>query len=225
MRILLVEDDSIIIEGLSYSLEKEGFDVTAAGSVRAAKAYIESEHFDLCLLDITLPDGDGHELCRLIKERGNTPVIFLTALDDEGHAVMALDQGADDYVTKPFRLRELTARINAVLRRASGHSDAGAELTITKGISVNPYAARVLRDGQELSLTSAEYKLLMLFVNNRGRTMTRSFILDGMWDCAGDFVNDNTLTVYIKRLREKLGDDDGSVIKTIRGTGYRMEKL
>ena len=222
VRLLLVEDDRLITDGLGYSLRREGYEVECAATVAQAKRMADAGGFDLCLLDVTLPDGDGHEVCRYIKQRGDVPVIFLTACDDESHTVMALEQGADDYITKPFRLRELTARIAAVLRR-TGRAQA-AVTSLTGGVEVDASAGRVTRNGEEISLTAVEYRLLMAFVANRGGTLSRTQLLDSLWDSAGDFVNDNTLTVYINRLRRKLsGDDSESVIKTVRGIGYRVD--
>lgn len=174
-------------------------------------------------MDLTLPDGSGYDVCRTIKEKGNTPVIFLTAFDDEVNVVMGLELGADDYISKPFRVRELMARIKSVLRRASG---ASAPNQIELGnITVKLQEAKVIKDGEEILLTALEYRLLLTLIQNRGRIMSRSALLQSIWDVAGDFVNDNTLTVYIKRLREKIEDDpiEPKIIKTVRGMGYKVD--
>ncbi len=218
-RVLLVEDDKTIAMGLQYSLEQEGYAVTVAHTVKDAMAAPPCE---LALLDLSLPDGSGYDVCRAIKGRGDTAVIFLTARDDEVNVVMGLDMGADDYITKPFRLRELLSRIRTVLRR-TGKAGGGSDELFLKGIRISPSQARVTKDGEEILLTALEYRLLLTFAQNEGRILTRGQLLEGIWDVAGDFVTDNTLTVYIKRLREKLGDDpqNPSVIHTVRGLGYK----
>ena len=218
MKILFVEDDHSIALGLEYSLKQEGYEVVTCHSAADAFKALESEAFDLCLLDVTLPDGSGYEICKRAKRREDTAVIFLTACDDEGNVVMGLDMGADDYIVKPFRIRELFSRMKSVLRRyrkgeqVSGLIEAG-------GVSIDPLAAKVYRDGQELSLTAMEYRLLLTLAREKGRVLSRSQLLEGLWDIGGEYVNDNTLTVYIKRLREKLGQDQ---IRTVRGLGYRL---
>lgn len=221
MKILFVEDDRIIASGLCYSLEQEGYQVTHCLNVEQSKAAIKSQNFDIAILDINLPDGSGYELCKIIKARDDIPVIFLTAIDDEVNVVMGLDMGADDYITKPFRVRELLSRIQSVSRRY-GKKEAAKTRIDFNGIKIDTAQAKVYKDQQELSLTSVEYRLLLIFANNPGRVLTRQQILEALWDFAGDFVNDNTLTVYIKRLREKIEDDvrDPRIIKTVRGIGY-----
>lgn len=223
MDILLVEDDSTIASGLKYSLEREGFNVTLCKDVASGKVEINNNEFSLCLLDITLPDGDGYELCKLIREKSDCPVIFLTALEDEVNVVMGLDMGADDYITKPFRLKELISRINSVLRRYQKPQEEISEYTFNQ-IKVNILQAKVYKENKEVFLTALEYKLLLTFFQNRGQVLSRSQLLDGIWDIGGDFVNDNTLTVYIKRIREKLEEDPQKprIIKTVRGLGYKL---
>ena len=196
--------------------------MTACHSCEEARAAIASHTFGMCLLDLTLPDGSGYDLCSLIKGRGNIPVIFLPACDDEGNVVMGLDMGADDYVTKPFRLRELLSRIRTVLRRYGGES---AQTQITAGeLVISTTEARVFKAGAEVILTSLEYRLLLIFAGHMGQVLSRGQLLENLWDAAGDFVNDNTLTVYIKRLRDKIEDDpqEPQYIKTVRGLGYRF---
>lgn len=219
MKILLVEDDPMIREGLKLSLLAEGCELTAASSVAEAKTLLSGE-YDICILDVMLPDGTGYDVCAEIRRLGDTPVIFLTACDDELHTVLALENGADDYIAKPFRMRELMARIKAVLRR-TGRKAENAELIRIGKNDVNIRTGKVFRSGSEITLTAMEYKLLLIFINNRGAVLSRKQILHNIWDVAGDFVTDNTLTVYVKRLREKLEDGD-EVIQTVRGLGYRL---
>lgn len=220
--ILLVEDDKSIALGLEYSLIQEGFTVTLCGSVDSARKALNTP-FDLALLDLTLPDGSGYEICQDIKRKSDIPVIFLTACDDEVNVVMGLDMGADDYITKPFRVRELISRIRTVLRRA-GKTQNDRGLLEYGRVQINTAQGRAIKDGQDLFLTALEYRLLMTLVNNEGRVLSRGQLLESIWDVSGDFVNDNTLTVYIKRLREKIEDDPQNprIIKTIRGMGYSI---
>lgn len=223
MKILVLEDDEAIGIGLLYTLENEKYEVTLVKTVAEAKKAVESEMFDLCILDLTLPDGNGYEVCSLIKSKGDFPVIFLTAYDDEINVITGFELGADDYISKPFRVRELLARIKSVLRRYS--KDTADGVVKIGDLSVNTAEAKVLLKGEEIVLTAMEYRLLLTFVNNRGTVMTRRRLLEEIWDVDGDFVNDNTLTVYIKRLRDKIEEDANSpkYIKTVRGLGYLMK--
>ena len=221
MKILLVEDDPIIKEGLKLALDSEGCELKTASSVAEAKSILNDD-YDICILDVMLPDGTGYDICAEIRKNRDTPIIFLTACDDELHTVLALEQGADDYIAKPFRMRELMARIKAVLRRTGGRTENAAETVKVGSNDVNIRTGKVFRNGAEVVLTAMEYKLLLIFINNRGSVISRQQILHNIWDVAGDFVTDNTLTVYVKRLREKLGDEE-EVIKTVRGLGYRMD--
>ncbi|MCR5207783.1 MAG: response regulator transcription factor, partial [Eubacterium sp.] len=205
MTIFLLEDDSAIGIALTYSLESEGYGVTLAKSAEEANRIISAQSFSLYILDLTLPDGSGYDICRKIKTLGDLPVIFLTAYDDEANVVMGFDLGADDYISKPFRLKELLARIKSVLRRYSKESADGI-ITI-QNVKINTNEARVWKDGKEVILTAMEYRLLLTMLNNRGTVLTRNKLLEDIWDIEGDFVNDNTLTVYIKRLRGKIEDD------------------
>lgn len=223
MRIFVLEDDEAIGIGLLYTLESEKYEVTLVKTVSEAKKTVENEEFDLYILDLTLPDGNGYEVCSLIKSKGDLPVIFLTAYDDEINVVTGFELGADDYISKPFRVRELLARVKSVLRR---YSKENADGIVKIGeLSVNTAEARVLLRGEEVILTAMEYRLLLSFVNNRGTVLTRRKLLEEIWDVDGDFVNDNTLTVYIKRLRDKIENDpnDPQYIKTVRGMGYLMK--
>lgn len=223
MRIFVLEDDEAIGIGLSYTLESEKYEVTLVKTVAEAKKTVKNEEFDLYILDLTLPDGNGYEVCSLIKSKGDLPVIFLTAYDDEINVVTGFELGADDYISKPFRVRELLARVKSVLRRYSKDSADG--IVKIGELSVNTAEARVLLRGEEVILTAMEYRLLLSFVNNRGTVLTRRKLLEEIWDVDGDFVNDNTLTVYIKRLRDKIENDpnDPQYIKTVRGMGYLMK--
>lgn len=218
-KILLVEDNETIIMGLKYSLEQENFNVEVSKTVMNTKRVIENKYFDLVLLDISLPDGNGFEICEYIKQNNDMPVIFLTARDEETNVVMGLDLGADDYIIKPFRIRELISRINSVLRRY-GKQENKNNLLEYKNIKIDMNLAKVYKDGKEIIFTSLEYKILLLMFSNQNKLITREELLDKIWDIAGNFVNDNTLTVYIKRIREKLEDEN--IIKTVRGMGYRI---
>lgn len=225
MKILIVEDDKSISMGLEYSLNQENYETVLCSDVQSAKAIIQNrlDDFDLCLFDLNLPDGSGYELCKLVKEKADIPVIFLTVADDEVNVVMGLDMGADDYITKPFRIRELLSRIRTVLRRYKKTSPA-QNVTEIGDIRIHTTEGKVFKRGKEVLLTALEYRLLLIFANNKGQVLTRSQLLERLWDVAGDFVNDNTLTVYIKRLREKLEDDpqNPTIILTVRGLGYKM---
>lgn len=218
-KLLLVEDDEGIVRSLTEFLGKEGFRVTAVSGQRRALELAEEQNFDLALLDISLADGNGFVVCSALKQLRDIPVIFLTASGDEHSIVTGLDMGADDYVSKPFRPRELVSRIRSVLRR-TGKS--GGKLSLGP-VTVDTEKGIVSRGGKELGLSALEYRLLLIFLNNRGRILTRSQLLEELWDIAGDFVNDNTLTVYIKRIREKIEEDPQNprLILTVRGLGYR----
>lgn len=223
MKIFLLEDDSAIAMGLSYSLEKEGYEVTLAESVSQANKIIEKDEFALYILDLTLPDGNGYDVCKKIKKMGDLPVIFLTAYDDEVNVVMGFELGADDYVTKPFRVKELLVRIKSVLRRYNKENfDSTVKI---KNLTINTNEAKVYKDDKEIVLTAMEYRLLLILLNNRGKVLSRNQLLEGIWDIDGDFVEDNTLTVYIKRLRDKIEEEPTKpeFIKTVRGLGYVIE--
>lgn len=224
MTVLVVEDDSVIREGLKFALTQEGYQVMTAASAAEAMEVIDGgDSIGFYLLDVMLPDGDGYQICRAVRQISQAPILFLTACDDEVNTVMALEQGADDYIAKPFRIRELTARMKAILRRTSRNSEAAANILAVGRNQVNLQTGRVYLDQEEIVLTAMEYKLLLIFLNHRGQILTRRQILEHIWDEAGDFVNDNTLSVYVKRLRKKLGDTaEGELIQTVRGTGYRL---
>lgn len=223
MRILFVEDDEAIALGLAYSLEKEGYVLTHCKTKKEAMQCLDAHEYDLLLLDVGLPDGNGYEVCSYAKKKQEVPVIFLTAMDDEVNVVMGLDMGGDDYITKPFRVRELLSRIKSVTRRYHKQDDDGSYQI--RNIVINTKMGKVFKGKDEILLTALEYRLLLVFLNHQGQILSRSQILEGIWDVAGNYVNDNTLSVYIKRLREKLEDDPAEplIIVTIRGLGYRME--
>ena len=220
-KVLLIEDDPAIVENLSAFLKEEGFEVISVNGQQKAMEQLEIYRPQLILLDVTLAEGNGYSACTAIKARYEIPIIFLTALGDEFSVVTGLDMGADDYISKPFRPRELVSRMRSVLRRAwksSGVVYAGdLKVDTEKGI--------LTRSGEELFLSALEYRLFLVFLNHRGKILSRGQLLEEIWDVAGEYVNDNTLTVYIKRLREKVerNPQNPEIIKTVRGLGYRME--
>lgn len=223
IKILLVEDDENITRGLSQLLLEENFAVKSADTQKKATALLENESFDIVLLDIILKEGHGFSLCPLIKEKYNTPVIFLTASSDEYSVVTGLDMGADDYIEKPYRPRELISRIKSVLRR-TGKAQSVAYFG---SLSVDIEKGIVKKSGTDVFLSALEYRLFLVFLNNPDSVLTRERLLMEIWDTAGDFVNDNTLTVYIKRLRDKIEEDpqNPKIICTVRGLGYKLGKF
>ena len=220
--ILLVEDDRMIIENLTEFLKTEGFQVWSADGQEKAMKILRNQHFDLILLDITLAQGNGYSTCTQIKSHYEIPIIFLTALDDEFSVVTGLDMGADDYISKPFRPRELVSRMRTVLRRNSKTPN----FLSCREIRIDPVKGIVTKRGEEIFLSALEYRLLLVFFQHRGMVMSRSMLLEEIWDIAGEYVNDNTPTVYIKRLRDKIEDkpQEPKIIKTVRGLGYKMEE-
>lgn len=210
-KILLVEDNEMIAKGLKFSLEQENMEVEVASS--CAEVNLKNQ-MDLVILDITLPDGNGIDIFKDIKIKLNVPVIFLTAIENEDTIVKCFELGADDYITKPFRTRELISRINRLLKKENHQS------LVYKTIEIQTNSGRVFKNGKEISFTPLEYKILLMLFSNINTIITREQILDKIYDMSGNFVNDNTLTVYIKRIREKIGDD---IIKTIKGIGYRVD--
>ena len=219
-KILLVEDDRLIIENLTEFLKGEGFEVQYAEGQEKAMRLLEEQEFDLILLDVTLEQGNGYSACTQIKSRYEIPIIFLTALDDEFSVVTGLEMGADDYISKPFRPRELVSRMRTVLRRTGRNQ----KMLSCQDICVDPVKGITTKKGEEVFLSALEYRLLLVFFQNRGMVMSRSMLLEEIWDIAGEYVNDNTLTVYIKRLREKIEDNpqEPKIIKTVRGLGYKV---
>lgn len=219
-RIFLVEDDKAIAKNLELLLRSEGFAVLHAATRGEALALLEGNTFDLALVDISLPDGNGFTVCTEIKETQDIPVLFLTASGDESSVVTGLNIGADDYITKPFRPRELIARIGTALRK---YGRSGTDFEVC-GLHVDTASGVVKKNGREVFLSALEYRLLLVFVSSPKSIITRGRLLDELWDAAGEFVTDNTLTVYIKRVREKIEDDPSAprIILTVRGTGYRL---
>jgi two-component system response regulator RegX3 len=220
-KILLIEDDPAIVENLSAFLKEEGFEAASVDGQKKAMEYIETERPDLILLDVTLTEGNGYSVCTAIKMKYDIPVIFLTALGDEFSVVTGLDMGADDYISKPFRPRELISRMRSVLRRAGRSGGA----VYAGDLKIDTERGAVMRAGEEIFLSALEYRLFLVFLNHRGKILSRGRLLEEIWDVAGEYVNDNTLTVYIKRLRDKIERDpqNPQIIKTVRGLGYRME--
>lgn len=220
-KILLVEDDEALAIGVEYTLREEGYEVYRAGTVNDGKLKVDTDSFDLILLDINLPDGSGYDLCKYIKEKNDTPIIFLTALDEEVNVILGLDMGGEDYITKPFRVRELLSRIRVILRRTS-RIDKNSTILKCEDISLNTSNVEVVKRDEKLSLTAKEYKLLLVFLKNPGVLLSKDEILNELFDDEGAFVEENTLSVYIKRLREKIEDNPSKpeYIITKRGLGY-----
>lgn len=224
VKILVVEDNKTIIEGLEYLLEKQGFNAKIVNTKKEALYCIDNEQFDLFLLDVQLPDGTGFEICKYIKQIADIPIIFISAISEEINVVYGLDIGADDYITKPFGNNELVSRINCALRRCKKQTQENNIINY-RNIKVNLEKAKVYKGSEEIFLTNLEYKILLMFLNNINKLVTREELLEKIWDIDGNYVNDNTLSVYIKRLRMKIGDtEECQMIKTIRGIGYILNK-
>lgn len=221
IKVLLVEDDQSIVRSLTEFLQNEGFEVRHVSGQSDAVSAVQGEVFDLVLMDVALDEGNGFSACAAIKAVSDVPVIFLTASGDEGSTVAGFEIGADDYVAKPFRPRELVSRMKNVIRRRGGTRN----VVQLENVLVDTDKGTVMKNGQEIALSALEYRILLVFIGNRGRMLSRARLLEEIWDIAGDYVNDNTLTVYIKRIREKIEDDPGNpaIIKTIRGMGYRVD--
>ena len=219
-KLLLVEDDQSIVSSLSDYLGNEGFKIENASGQKEAIEKLDSDQYDLALVDIQLSNGNGFSVCSAIKERGTMPVIFLTASDDEYSVVAGLDMGADDYISKPFRPRELLSRINSVLRRTKNTQN----IISYNDLVVDTNQATVSKNGKEILLSAMEYKLLLVFLRNKGIVLSRRRLLELLWDTTGEFINDNTLTVYMKRLRDKIetNPQEPEIIITVRGLGYKV---
>ena len=227
-KILLLEDDVSLIDGLVYSLERNGFSLDVVRTVKDAENYLSKHEYDLLLLDVTLPDGTGFEVCEQVRKIGNeVPIIFLAAADEEINVIRGLDSGGDDYITKPFKLGELCSRINALLRRAGMKTKKDTSVLHAGDITIDLLSSRVLFKNKTLDLTAAEYRLLCLLLRNVNMVVTRNMILDELWDGSGNFVDDNTLSVYIRRLREKVEKDPSHPehLMTVRGFGYRWNEV
>ncbi|RKD31732.1 response regulator transcription factor [Lacrimispora algidixylanolytica] len=228
-KLLLLEDDISLVDGLKYSLTRNGFTIEIARTVEEVMILLPKiDTFDLLIFDVTLPDGNGFDLCQKIRKAGKQiPIIFLTASDEEVNIIRGLDSGGDDYITKPFRLGELCSRIHALLRRANTLSQRKNSVLECGDISIDLLGCRVLLHGILLDLTSAEYRLVCLLVRNSNQVMTRNCILNELWDSTGDFVDDNTLSVYVRRLREKIEDEPSNPkhLITVRGFGYQWREV
>lgn len=221
-RLLLVEDDDNLVFGIQYTLSNEGYEVVVAGNLEEARQALQAKSIDLILLDVTLPDGSGYQLCSEIRVTSQVPIIFLTALDEEANVVAGLDLGADDYVTKPVRTKELISRIKAVLRR-NNKGKQEVSLWTSDNIQVRILEGTVLKNNSEITLTALEYRLLLMLISHPKQICSRSSILNHLWDLSGDFIDDNTLSVHIRRLREKVEDIPAApqYIVTVRGIGYK----
>ncbi|MFR7993450.1 MAG: response regulator transcription factor [Clostridium sp.] len=228
IKILFVEDDLPLALGIEYTLKQEGFDVIHAKNLNEAREQYKNNEFNIILLDVMLPDGSGYEFCKEVRVNSEIPIIFMTACDEEGNVVMGLDMGGDDYITKPIRVKELVSRINAVLRRrgAVSKKEEINNKIISGDITIELLKYKVYKKEEVIELTTIEYKLLLLLIKNNGNVLERNLLLERLWDTDGNFVDGNVLTVYIKRLREKVEDDikKPTYIETVRGIGYRWSK-
>ena len=225
-QILLVEDDLSLINGLSFAIKKQGYEIAIARTSAEADVIWEEGKIDLIILDVSLPDGSGFDICSKIRQTSKVPILFLTAADEETDIIMGLDIGGDDYITKPFKLAVLMSRINALLRRSSNFNETDTELS-SNGITVQRLKGKVYKDDEELELTASEYKLLCFFMENPNIVLSPEQILGRLWDCSENFVDNNTLTVYIRRLRTKIEENPGSPqrIVTIRRMGYKWNTI
>lgn len=230
-KILLVEDDSALAIGIEYTLNGEGFQVTRAKNLKEAGIIFNEKDLDLILLDLMLPDGSGYDFCKEIRGKSSIPIIFITACDEEANVILGLDIGGDDYITKPIRIRELISRINAVLRRREAYGEKSQNKSMNKeenseiiegDLRIELLKTKVYKKNQEIVLTPAEYRLLLILIKNKGNVLERGVLLEKLWDVDGNFVDGNTLNVYIKRLREKIEDNpkEPKYIETVRGIGY-----
>lgn len=221
-RILLVEDDLSLVNGLSFAVKKQGYLLDVAHTSSETNRLWENEKYDLVILDVSLPDGSGFDICRRIRQASKVPIMFLTAMDEEMDIIMGLDIGGDDYITKPFKLAVLMSRINALLRRSDNFNQADTELN-SNGIQVNRLKGEVYKDNVPVELTASEYKLLCLFMENPDVVLSPEQILNRLWDCDENYIDNNSLTVYIRRLRTKIEDDPGSPrrVITVRRMGYK----
>lgn len=221
-KILMVEDDLSLINGLTFAIRKQGYEVDVARTSLEMDTLWENGKYDMVILDVSLPDGSGFDICRRIRSSSKVPIMFLTAADEETDIIMGLDIGADDYITKPFKLAIFLSRINALLRRSDNFNQSDTELT-SNGITVLPLKGEGYKNGQPLELTSGEYKLLCFFMENPDRVLSAEQILGRLWDCNENFIDSKTLAVYIRRLRMKIEDDPGEPEKivTVRGMGYK----
>ena len=221
-RIFFVEDDQSLIKGLSFALAKQGYETDIARTKLEAERLWSDGKYDLVILDVSLPDGSGYDICKKIRQTSKTPIIFLTAADEETDVIMGLDIGGDDYITKPFKLSIFLSRVNALLRRSSNFEQPNTELS-SNGIKADLLTRKVCKNGTEIDLTAGEYKLLCLFMENPNIVLSPEQILSRLWDCDENYIDNSTLTVYIRRLRKKIEDDpaDPQNIVTVRRMGYK----
>ncbi len=223
-KLFLLEDDLGLVSGLTFAFQKQGYDLTVARTLAEANTLWAADHYDLLVLDVSLPDGSGFSFCRKVRETSRVPIIFLTASDEELDVIMGLDIGGDDYITKPFKLGVLLSRVNALLRRAGNFAPAAPKSQLCSGnIRVDLLQGQAFKKEEKLELTAAEYKLLCLFLQNQDHVLSKEQILDKLWDCEGNYIDSSTLTVYIRRLRIKIEDDPGApqYILTVRRMGYK----
>ncbi len=225
-RLFLLEDDLSLINGLSFALQKQGYEITVARTALEADALWKKAIYDLAILDVSLPDGSGFDFCKKIRQTSKVPIMFLTAADEETDIIMGLDIGGDDYITKPFKLAVFLSRINALLRRSENFGTAGTELN-SGGICIKLLGGEVYKGGELVELTASEYKLLCLFMENPDQLLSQEQILGRLWDCNERYIDNNSLTVYIHRLRTKIEDDPGEPrrIVTVRGMGYKWNTV
>lgn len=226
MKILMIEDDLSLINGLSFAIKKQGYDLDIARTVLETDMVFADGKYDLVILDVSLPDGSGFDICKKIRQTSKVPIIFLTAADEETDIIMGLDIGGDDYITKPFKLAVLLSRINAILRRSNNFNQTDTELN-SNGITVKLLKSEVYKSGERIDLTTGEYKLLCMFMENPNIVLSADRILGRLWDCDENYVDNNTLTVYIRRLRTKIEDNpsEPKMIQTVRGMGYKWSVL
>ena len=224
--ILLIEDDLSLVNGLTFALKKQGFELVVARTLKEAENLWADGKYDLLVLDVSLPDGTGFEFCKKVRQTSKVPIIFLTAADEEIDIITGLDIGGDDYITKPFKLGVLISRVNALLRRAKDFSTEDTMLQ-SNGIKVHLLQGQAFKNDRLLELTAAEYKLLCLFMRNPNVVLTKGQILDRLWDCNGNYIDSSTLTVYIRRLRIKIEDNPGEpkMLLTVRGMGYKWNVI
>ncbi len=222
MKILIIEDDLSLINGLSFAIKKQGYDLDIARTVLETDEIFTNGKYDLVILDVSLPDGSGFDICRKIRQKSKVPIIFLTAADEETDIIMGLDIGGDDYITKPFKLAVLMSRINAILRRSNNFNNPDIELN-SNGITVKLLKSEVYKNGGRIELTTGEYRLLCMFMENPNIVLPPEQILSKLWDCNENYVDNNTLTVYIRRLRTKIEDNpsEPKMILTVRRMGYK----
>lgn len=225
-RILLVEDDLSLVNGLSFAVKKQGYLLDVAHTSSETDRLWEDGKYDLVILDVSLPDGSGFDICRTIRQTSKVPIMFLTAMDEETDIIMGLDIGGDDYITKPFKLAIFMSRINALLRRSDNFNQADTELS-SNGITVRLLKSEVYKNNEQVDVTAGEYRLLCLFMENPDQVLSPEQILNRLWDCEENYIDNNSLTVYIRRLRKKIEDDPGNPkrIVTVRRMGYKWNTI